>query len=89
MTRRVVISLLVLLAGVLALAAGRMLIGGVADLGAAERDVVLELRGLRVATAAVTGACLALAGTLLQGLLRNPLASPDLLGLASGAGLGV
>lgn len=89
MTRRVVISLLVLLAGVLALAAGRMLIGGVADLGDAERHVVLELRGLRVATAALTGACLALAGTLLQGLLRNPLASPDLLGLASGAGLGV
>ncbi len=32
---------------------------------------------------------LVVAGVLLQSLLRNPLASPDLLGLASGAGLGV
>jgi iron complex transport system permease protein len=37
----------------------------------------------------IVGAGLAVAGVMLQSLLRNPLASPDLLGLASGAGLGV
>ncbi len=65
-----------------------MLIGGVGFEGG-QWDVIVELRGLKVATAVLTGASLALAGALLQGLLRNPLASPDLLGLASGAGLGV
>jgi iron complex transport system permease protein len=37
----------------------------------------------------IVGSALAVAGVMLQSLLRNPLASPDLLGLASGAGLGV
>lgn len=37
----------------------------------------------------LVGGSLALAGVLLQGLLRNPLASPDIMGLASGAGLAV
>lgn len=37
--------------------------------------------------AAGAGACLSLSGLILQKLLRNPLASPDLLGLGSGAGL--
>jgi len=50
---------------------------------------VLAIRGFRVIAAGVVGAGLALAGVLLQALLRNPLASPDLLGLASGGGLGV
>ncbi|MDX2017815.1 MAG: iron ABC transporter permease [Planctomycetota bacterium] len=50
---------------------------------------VLDLRVQRIAAGAVVGAALALAGVYLQTLLRNPLASPDLLGLASGAGLGV
>jgi iron complex transport system permease protein len=50
---------------------------------------ILALRIERVAMAVLVGASLALAGVLLQGLLRNPLASPDLLGVASGAGLGV
>jgi iron complex transport system permease protein len=51
-------------------------------------DVLLD-RGVRVISGGVVGAALAIAGVLLQCLLRNPLASPDLLGLASGAGLGV
>jgi iron complex transport system permease protein len=38
---------------------------------------------------AVVGSSLAVAGVLLQALLRNPLASPFILGLSSGAGLGV
>jgi len=42
----------------------------------------------RVLTAALVGASLAAAGVLFQALLRNPLASPDTLGVSSGAALG-
>ncbi len=51
--------------------------------------VFLELRGLRVVIAVVVGAALGASGTLLQALLRNPLASPDLMGLSAGASLAV
>lgn len=50
---------------------------------------LLELRSMRVGSGAVTGAALAVAGVLLQALLRNPLAAPDVLGLSAGSGLGV
>ncbi|HUV32900.1 MAG TPA: iron chelate uptake ABC transporter family permease subunit, partial [Devosiaceae bacterium] len=43
----------------------------------------------RLLAAAVVGAALAAAGTALQGLLRNPLAEPFILGVSSGAGVGV
>jgi iron complex transport system permease protein len=46
------------------------------------------LRMDRALTAAAVGASLALAGALLQGLFRNALASPSLIGVTSGAGLG-
>ena len=49
---------------------------------------LLELRLWRGLTAAGVGACLALAGALLQGLYRNGLASPSVLGVTSGAVLG-
>ena len=48
---------------------------------------LLELRGLRVLSGIAVGASLGVAGTLMQSLLRNPLASPDLMGVASGSGL--
>jgi len=51
--------------------------------------VVLELRGRRVLVGLAVGISLGVAGVMLQSLLRNPLASPDLLGLASGAGLAI
>ena len=50
--------------------------------------IVWDLRIPRVITAAVVGAGLAVAGATFQGLLRNPLADPYVLGTASGAGLG-
>lgn len=50
---------------------------------------VLGLRWHRAALACVCGGGLGVAGVLLQTFLRNPLASPDLTGVASGAGLGV
>ncbi len=49
------------------------------------RDVVLELRLARAAVAYLAGAALAVAGVLAQGLFRNPLASPDVLGTTAGA----
>ncbi|MCK4601372.1 MAG: iron chelate uptake ABC transporter family permease subunit, partial [Phycisphaerae bacterium] len=43
----------------------------------------------RLVVAAVVGAGLAAGGVALQGLLRNPLAEPYILGISSGAGVGV
>ncbi|MGW5054587.1 FecCD family ABC transporter permease [Actinokineospora sp. NPDC004072] len=54
----------------------------------AQRLVVLELRMPRVAVGAMVGAALGLAGAIIQGIGRNPLASPDILGVTAGAGAG-
>jgi iron complex transport system permease protein len=55
---------------------------------ASAETIVLELRLPRVLTAMVVGGGLAAAGVALQGVLRNPLADPYVLGTASGAALG-
>src|SRR6266581_3751034 len=55
---------------------------------AAVENVVLLVRGPRVLAAMLVGAALAVAGTAFQGLFRNPLVSPDILGASSGAALG-
>lgn len=47
--------------------------------------IVLQVRLPRIAAAALVGAAMAISGTILQALVRNPLASPDLLGTTSGA----
>lgn len=52
-----------------------------------ERTVLLDLRLPRVLLGCLVGAALAVSGTALQGLFRNPLADPGLLGIASGAAL--
>jgi len=49
---------------------------------------LLELRLGRALTAFVTGAALALAGVMMQALLRNPLADPYVLGISAGASVG-
>lgn len=49
---------------------------------------ILSLRLSRIILGIVVGASLAAAGCILQGLLRNPLAEPYVLGISSGAGLG-
>lgn len=54
----------------------------------AVETIVWELRLPRVLTSMVVGAGLAIAGATFQGLLRNPLADPYVLGTASGAALG-
>lgn len=67
------------------------LLGALID-GSAEPEpwqrIVLDVRVPRVAAAAVVGAALALAGASYQGVFRNPLANPYLLGVAEGAALG-
>ncbi|BDT57484.1 iron ABC transporter [Massilia varians] len=49
---------------------------------------LLELRASRALTAFVTGGALALAGVMMQALLRNPLADPYVLGISAGASVG-
>lgn len=80
-----------LLAGAADLPVGgvlRALAGDDRGLSPVERAVLFELRLPRVLTGAVVGALLAGAGAAYQGVFRNPLADPYLLGAASGAGLG-
>jgi iron complex transport system permease protein len=50
--------------------------------------VVTKLRMPRIVIAVLVGASLAVAGAVLQGLVRNPLASPDVIGVTEGASLG-
>ena len=61
--------------------------------GGVQRDVwrvvVLETRLPQALTALLAGASISVAGLLLQTLFRNPLAGPEVLGVNSGAGLGV
>lgn len=64
------------------------LTGGTADVPASVVTVVLEIRLPRVAAALLVGAALAAAGATYQGLFRNPLVSPDILGVSAGASLG-
>jgi iron complex transport system permease protein len=59
-----------------------------ADVSPAVESVILQVRGPRVLAAVMVGAALAVAGTAFQGLFRNPLVSPDILGASSGAALG-
>mgnify|MGYP001232317971 CR=1 FL=1 len=57
--------------------------------GEATESFVLErLRGPRLAVAVGTGAALGIAGALFQSVTRNPLGSPDVIGLGAGAGAG-
>jgi iron complex transport system permease protein len=53
-----------------------------------EEAILWEIRVPRVVLAALVGGMLALAGATYQGVFRNPLADPYLLGVAAGAGLG-
>jgi iron complex transport system permease protein len=62
--------------------------GAPAGVPPAVENVVWQVRGPRVLAAALVGAALAVAGTAFQGLFRNPLVSPDILGASSGAALG-
>lgn len=53
-----------------------------------DRVILFETRLPRVLLAALVGAALAIAGAALQGLMRNPLAEPHIIGVSGGAALG-
>jgi iron complex transport system permease protein len=74
---------LLLIAGVLAVLVGS---GDLTDPDL--RDTFLKLRGFRLAASFLAGAALAVGGVVVQGLFRNPLASPSVLGTTAGASFG-
>lgn len=67
---------------------GEQLAQAFAEPGSGPHVVLFEIRLPRTAAALVVGAALGLAGAVMQGLLRNPLADPGVLGVSGGAGLG-
>ena len=56
--------------------------------GSPAAEVLWSIRAPRVGAAALVGAALGLSGAVMQGLLRNPLADPAVLGVSAAAGLG-
>lgn len=75
----------VLLLGALVLG---VMIGPAGNWGSASWNIIWNVRMPRVVLAGLVGAMLSLAGASYQGVFRNPLVDPYLLGVAAGAGLG-
>ncbi|MGD6831835.1 FecCD family ABC transporter permease [Sutcliffiella halmapala] len=57
--------------------------------GQMDHELIREVRLPRALTAALIGAALAVAGTIMQGITRNPLADPSIIGITHGAGLAI
>ena len=80
-----------LIAAALAIAFGEAVLSqaqyrqAISDLGSAPAEILWQVRAPRALAAALTGGALGLAGALLQGLLRNPLADPGVLGVSATA----
>lgn len=58
------------------------------EVGAVYRDILIQIRIPRVLLAAAVGSSLAVSGAVFQGLFRNPMADPYVIGISSGAALG-
>ncbi|MGV8109377.1 FecCD family ABC transporter permease [Methanospirillum sp.] len=58
------------------------------DLSPTVKSVIVDVRLPRVLAVIIVGAALSVAGAAFQGLFRNPLVSPDILGVSAGAGFG-
>ncbi|MCF4123533.1 iron chelate uptake ABC transporter family permease subunit [Antribacter sp. KLBMP9083] len=84
----VALATLALTLGAASLPPGRALLALLGAGDAKDVFIVHRLRLPRVEAALLVGAAFGLAGALFQSTLRNPLASPDILGIASGASLG-
>ncbi|MGE6630191.1 FecCD family ABC transporter permease [Bacillus sp. NPDC077027] len=54
-----------------------------------DQMIIMSFRRPRILVAFIAGICLASAGAILEGLIRNPLASPDVIGVTGGASCGV
>lgn len=97
-----VLALMLVLLAVLSLGLGRVevpaatvvgilaapLTGATGDWPAAWKQIVLNVRLPRIAAAIMVGGALAAAGAAYQNLFRNPIVSPDILGVSAGAGFG-
>ena len=94
-----VLAVVLLLTAVLSLASGATdasavsviwaLVSGQDELiSAVERVVILDIRMPRTLLGMMIGASLAVSGATMQGLFRNPLADPGIVGVSAGAGLG-
>lgn len=59
----------------------------ISDSGTTERQIIWDIRFPRVLIGLLVGACLSMAGALLQGVMKNPLADPGVIGVSAGAGL--
>jgi iron complex transport system permease protein len=76
------------IAAVLGMAARALGFRGVPPVEATYVTIITALRLPRVLAAALVGGSLAVAGVVMQGLFRNPMASPEILGVSAGASLG-
>jgi iron complex transport system permease protein len=74
-------------AGLSLIDAARDLISGT-GLSVRDRVILMDIRLPRLVMGLMIGAALALSGALMQGLFRNPLADPGIVGVGAGAGLG-
>ncbi|MGO4692560.1 FecCD family ABC transporter permease [Glaciibacter sp. 2TAF33] len=83
-----VVALLTLTLGRLGIAPGDLIAAVLGGGTGPDRIVFGVLRGPRLATAIAAGAAFAVAGTLFQTVTRNPLGSPDVIGLTAGASAG-
>ncbi|UOE37095.1 FecCD family ABC transporter permease [Chryseobacterium oryzae] len=63
------------------------ILAGSTDVSLSDRYVIWEVRSARIVMAVLVGSLLAVSGTSLQGMFKNPLATGDLIGLTSGATL--
>ncbi|MEW5657192.1 FecCD family ABC transporter permease [Streptomyces cinereoruber] len=99
--RRAAVTATVLTVALLALTTASVLLGGIGRLDPADvlpaafglRDgladyMIFQLRMPRALSALLAGALFGLAGSLYQRLIRNPLATPDIVGISAGAGAG-
>ena len=88
----VILAFVLFFVGALALSSGAvpLSIGALIDGSAKGLEITIfsEIRAPRVLLSGLVGASLAAAGAVLQGLFRNPLADPGLIGVSSGAALG-
>ncbi|MBA1334342.1 MAG: Iron compound ABC transporter, permease protein [Firmicutes bacterium] len=73
--------------GALHIPAGEVVKALLSDGDGVNRQVIWNIRLPRTLVAGLVGICLSLSGVILQGIMRNPLASPGIIGVSSGSGL--
>ena len=85
-----IIAILSLGSGAAGLPLGQILSDLLSGAGLSARDqlILIDIRLPRLAMGLLIGAALAVSGVLMQGLFRNPLADPGIVGVGAGAGLG-